>query len=123
MNEEATAATFDGRPSVELVLTGLEAHRADHITWIATELGYALSGHEPYGRGQHRLRYTRDDSPAARQRAQVGLNRVRAAGSWGAVTSQPWPTAYALDPSLVTPLRAARAARFPVPPPVRPPRL
>ncbi|MGD3107875.1 hypothetical protein [Streptomyces sp. YGL11-2] len=108
---DATAACFDGRASVEFILTGLTTHRADRITWVATELGYTLGAEEPYGRGQIRLRYVRDDSPPARQRAQAALDRVRAAGSWGAVTAQPWPTAQPLSPSLMTPLRAARAAR------------
>lgn len=111
MNDEGIAARFDGRASVEFILTGFESHQADHITWIATELGYALSAAERYGRGQFRVSYMRDDSPASRQRAQAAMARVQAAGSWLAVTTSPWSPAQAADPSLITPLRAALAAR------------
>ncbi|MEU3709143.1 hypothetical protein [Streptomyces catenulae] len=118
MNDEETAARFDGRPSVEFDLGGFSAHHADRITWLATELGYRLSAEERPGRGQYRLRYTRDDSPPARQRAQAALSRVQAAGSWLAVTAAPCaPGAPATPPqpsapNPVTPLRAARAQRL-----------
>lgn len=113
-DEAVVAARFDGRPTVEVVFTGFGAMRADRVTWIGTELGYALSADEPYGRGQRRLLFTRDDSPGARQRAQASLARVQAAGSWSAAT-QPWPGAVAHNPSaatappLIHPERAARA--------------
>lgn len=115
MNDEAVAARFDGRPTVEVVFTGFGAMRTDRVTWIGAELGYALSADEPYGRGQRRLLFTRDDSPAARQRAQATLERVRAAGSWSAVT-QPWSGTVAhippaTNPPLIHPERAARAQR------------
>ncbi|MFK8848484.1 hypothetical protein [Streptomyces sp. Ac-502] len=114
-DEAAVAARFDGRPTVEVVFTGFGAMRADRITWIGAESGYALSADEPYGRGQRRLLFTRDDSPGARQRAQATLARVQAAGSWSAV-AQPWPGTASHDPSatvppLIHPERAARAQR------------
>ncbi|MCB5908200.1 hypothetical protein [Streptomyces pinistramenti] len=110
MNDETAAAEFDGRPTVRLVFTGFGSIHADRITWIGTELGYALSAEEPYGRGQRRLIFVRDDSPASRQRAQATLARVQAAGTWSAVT-QPWPGPVLFDPSLIHPERAARARR------------
>ncbi|GCD35598.1 hypothetical protein OEIGOIKO_03344 [Streptomyces chrestomyceticus JCM 4735] len=115
-DEAAVAARFDGRPTVEVVFTGFGAMRADRVTWIGSELGYALGADEPYGRGQRRLLFTRDDSPAARQRAQATLARVQAAGSWSAV-AQPWPGAVphglsaVTDLPLIHPERAARAQR------------
>lgn len=115
-DEAAVAARFDGRPTVDIVFTGFGVMRADRVTWIGAELGYALSADEPYGRGQRRLLFTRDDSPAARQRAQATLARVQAAGSWSAV-AQPWPGAVphgpsaATDSPLIPPERAARAQR------------
>lgn len=115
-DESAVAAGFDGRPTVEVVFTGFGAMRADRVTWIGAELGYALSADEPYGRGQRRLLFTRDDSPGARRRAQATLARVQAAGSWSAAT-QPWPGAVphkpsaATAPPLIHPERAARAQR------------
>ncbi|GAB7032636.1 hypothetical protein JCM4914_40970 [Streptomyces platensis subsp. malvinus] len=111
MNDEGIAARFDGRASVEFILTGFESHHADRITWIATELGYTLSSAERYGRGHFRVSYMRDDSPSSRQRAQAAMARVQASGSWLAVTTPPWSPAQAADPSLITPLRAAQAAR------------
>ncbi|GAA2660652.1 hypothetical protein [Streptomyces lunalinharesii] len=111
MNDEVIAAGFDGRPSVEILVTGLAAHRIDRITWIATELGYTLSGEEMRGRGAIRLNFTRDDSPTARQRAQAAIARVRATGNWQAVTTANWSVSQASDPHVVTPLRAAKAAR------------
>lgn len=117
MKDETVAAKFDGSPTVEVVLTGYGAMRADRVTWIGAELGYALSTDEPYGRGQRRLLFTRDDGSAARQRAQATLDRVRAAGLWSAVT-QPWPgpgsvphIPSAANPPLIHPEQAARAQR------------
>ncbi|WP_148312623.1 hypothetical protein [Streptomyces noursei] len=111
MNDEAIAAGFDGRPSVEIIVPGLTAHRIDHITWIATELGYALCGEEMRGRGAIRLNFIRDDSPTARQRAQAAIARVQAAENWQALATQNWSVSQASDPHLVTPLRAAKATR------------
>lgn len=64
-NDETVAAKFDGSPTVEVVLTGYGAMRADRVAWIGAELGYSLSTDEPYGRGQRRLHFRRDDSPSA----------------------------------------------------------
>ncbi|MFF2923228.1 hypothetical protein ACFVTP_12630 [Streptomyces celluloflavus] len=110
MNDETVAEKFDGRLTVEIVFTGFGSIRADRVTWIGTEMGYALSADEPYGRGQRRLIFVRDDSPASRQRAQATLSRVQAASTWSAVT-QPWPGPVPIDPSLIHPERAARAQR------------
>ncbi|GAA3190157.1 MULTISPECIES: hypothetical protein [Streptomyces] len=118
MNDEATAARFDGRPSVEFDLGAFSAHHVGRITWLAEELGYRLSAEERPGKGQYRLRYTRDDSPLARQRAQAALARARAAGSWLAVAAAPAAPGAPATPvqpfalNLVTPLRAARAERL-----------
>ncbi|MEU7178970.1 MULTISPECIES: hypothetical protein [Streptomyces] len=110
MNAETAAEKFDGRPTVEIVFTGFGSIRADRVTWIGTEMGYALSADEPYGRGQRRLIFVRDDSPASRQRTQATLSRVQAASTWSAVT-QPSPGPVPIDPSLIRPERAAHAQR------------
>ncbi|OKH99701.1 hypothetical protein A6A06_21680 [Streptomyces sp. CB02923] len=109
MEDEGVAARFDGGSVVEVVLTGVGAMRADRVVSIGVELGYVLGADEPYGRGQRRLLFTRDDSPGARQRAQATLERVRAARSWSAVTAPYGPSA--TGPPLIHPERAARAQR------------
>lgn len=110
MQDATIVAYFDGRPTVELIFSGLQPSRADRATWIGSELGYELSRYEPYGRGHFRLTFTRDDSPMARHRAAATLARIRSAGTWYPPV-QSWTTRQPHGHVLIHPERAARVRR------------
>lgn len=96
MDDAQLAALFDGRPRVELVLTGWSIGQADRAAWIGDAYGYALQESGPFGRGQHRLVFTRDDGPLARRRAQA---------------ARPPTVSPHGSPQTIHPLHAARARR------------
>lgn len=93
MKDPEISSRFDGRGHVEFLLGGFEGRQSNKITAIGYDFGYDLRATEMPSKSAIRLVFVRNDSPAARQRAQRTQERLRAGGpllpAWDAPAAQP----------------------------------